>query len=100
MAIINEINYNRPLVEVYGDQYFENTLRNRFEENLKPPAYIYLIKDKFTDAKVISKLRSNYFHIYDISLVYNSVKKWFCEDWLWDLTNDSFSSIYMSINES
>lgn len=65
MAMINEIHYHRPLVELYGDKYFECTLRNCYEEDLKPPTYIYLIKDKFTDSKVISKIRSTYFPIHD-----------------------------------
>jgi hypothetical protein len=30
MALLNEINFNRPLVERYGDRYFEYILRNRF----------------------------------------------------------------------
>lgn len=29
-ALLNEINYNKPLVEIYGDRYFEYILRNRF----------------------------------------------------------------------
>ena len=34
------------------------TLRNRFEDDLKMPSYIYRIKDKLTENKVISQLRS------------------------------------------
>lgn len=58
-ALLGEIDRLRPLVEQCGDQYFEMTLRNRFEEDLKLPNYIYRIKDKFTENKVISRLRSN-----------------------------------------
>jgi hypothetical protein len=36
------------------------TLRNRFEEDLKMPNFIYRIKDKFSENKVISKLRSTH----------------------------------------
>jgi hypothetical protein len=57
-ALLNEINYNRPLVEVYGDRYFEYILRNRFEEDLKPPAYIYQIGKKFSESRVIDKIKS------------------------------------------
>ena len=47
-AILNQINYNRPLVEKLGGRYFECLLRNRYldevEYNPKAP-YIYQIKD-------------------------------------------------------
>jgi hypothetical protein len=32
MALLNEMNYNRPLLKTYGNRYFEHTLRNRFED--------------------------------------------------------------------
>lgn len=31
MAMLNELSFNRPLVEQYGDQYFEFMLRNRYQ---------------------------------------------------------------------
>lgn len=61
-ALLNEINYNRPLVEIYGERYFEYILRNRFEEDLKPPAYIYQIGNKFSESRVIDKIKSNPLH--------------------------------------
>jgi hypothetical protein len=60
-ALLGEMDRVRPLVELCGDQYFEMTLRNRFEEDLKLPGYIYRIKDKFSENKVISRLRSTCF---------------------------------------
>lgn len=36
------------------------TLRNRFEEDFKLATYIYRIKDKFTENKVISRLKSSH----------------------------------------
>ncbi len=30
MAILNEINYNRPLIQKLGNKYFECILRNRY----------------------------------------------------------------------
>jgi hypothetical protein len=60
MALLNEINYQRPLVEIYGDRYFEYILRNRYEEDLKPPPYIYNLRSRPPpQPKVISRLRSN-----------------------------------------
>ena len=60
-ALLNEINYNKPLVERYGDKYFEYILRNRFEDDLKPPPYIYLLSGKkFSDTKVISKIKRTF----------------------------------------
>lgn len=61
-ALLNEINYNKPLVERYGDHYFEYILRNRYEEDFKPQPYVYLLSEqKFADTKTISKIRSNLF---------------------------------------
>ena len=57
-ALLNEINYNKPLVERYGDHYFQYLVRNRFEDDLKPPPYIYLLSGKkFSDTKAISKIK-------------------------------------------
>ena len=32
MAYLNEIYFQKPLNEIYGDQYFEYCLRNRYED--------------------------------------------------------------------
>ena len=45
MAFLNEMYYKRPLNERYGDRYFEYMLRNRHEDDLPPPPYIYQIGD-------------------------------------------------------
>jgi hypothetical protein len=67
-ALLNEINYTKPLVEKYGDHYFEFILRNRFEDDLKPPPYIYLVSDKkFSDTRAISKIKRNSFFLLRIS---------------------------------
>ena len=63
MALLSEVYYNRPLVERYGDRYFEYMLRNRYEEDLPLTNYVYRI-DKSTREwaekdKFITKLRSN-----------------------------------------
>lgn len=58
MALLNEINFNRPLVERYGDRYFEYLLRNRFEEDFQPPVFVYQIGGQFTDSKAIERIRS------------------------------------------
>jgi len=34
-------------------------LRNRFEEDIKPPAYVYQIGKKFSESRVIDKIKSN-----------------------------------------
>lgn len=31
---------------MYGDSYFEFSLRNRFQEDFKPPAYVYMLSNK------------------------------------------------------
>ena len=54
--------------ERYGDRYFEYMLRNRHEDDLPPPAYIYQIGDgtfnEIENNKFIKKLRSNRDNIY------------------------------------
>ena len=67
MAYLNEIYYKKPTEERYGDRYFEYSLRNRFEEDIPPPPYIYQI-DSGTHAQVesskfIFKLMSKYSYI-------------------------------------
>lgn len=63
MAILNEINYNKPLIEKLGGKYFECILRNRYldepEYNNKS-SFIYQIKEKLADTKFISKIKSNF----------------------------------------
>lgn len=59
-ALLGEIDRGRPLVERCGDSYFEMTLRNRFEEEVKLPGYVYRIKDRLTENRVISRLRSTH----------------------------------------
>jgi hypothetical protein len=44
MGILNEIYYNKPLVQLYGDRYFEFILRNRFQDEPVAPPYIHFIK--------------------------------------------------------
>lgn len=51
-------------------------LRNRFEDDLKLPNYIYRIKDKFTENKVISRLRCNFSYMKLIVLTYKSAETW------------------------
>ena len=65
MAFLNEIYYKKPIDERYGDRYFEYSLRNRYEEDIPPPPYIYQI-DQSTHKQVeknqfISKLISKIF---------------------------------------
>ena len=77
MAILNQINYKKPLVEKCGDRYFQYILRNRYEEDLKVPHYIYQIKDKMTENKVISKLRSKNSFIKNINPILLNESKWY-----------------------
>jgi hypothetical protein len=44
MGILNELYYNKPLIQLYGDRYFEFILRNRFQDEPVAPAYVRLIK--------------------------------------------------------
>lgn len=57
-ALLGEIERSRPLVELTGDSYFQMILRNRFQDDMKMPSFIYQIKDKFTDNRVIKRIRS------------------------------------------
>lgn len=55
--------YKKPLVEKYGDRYFEFLLRNRYEEDFPPPVYIHQIKSELharnaNNDKFISKIKS------------------------------------------
>lgn len=46
-------------MQVYGDRYFEYMLRNRFEEDLKPPAFIYQIgHKKFSESRAVETIKS------------------------------------------
>lgn len=64
MAFINEVEHKKPLIQKYGDRYFEYLLRNRYEDECPPPSYNYQLdtnshklieKDEF-----IKKLRTQY----------------------------------------
>ncbi len=58
------MNYNKPIHERYGDRLFEFLLRDRHEDDAKPPAFIYQIKERMTEGRFINKLRSNcYFKV-------------------------------------
>lgn len=71
MSVLNEIYYKKPLVEKYGDRYFEYFLRDRFEDDFPPPIYIHQIKSDGQAAvanndKFIAKLKSKHISILEI----------------------------------
>lgn len=71
MSVLNEVYYKKPLVEKYGEKYFEYFLRNRYEDDFPPPVYIHQIRSEVqaknaNNDKFISKVKSKASYILEI----------------------------------
>lgn len=51
-AMTNEVVYNQDLRTRCGDQYFEQLVRDRHKEDMKPKPYIYNIKNDLQPTKI------------------------------------------------